>query len=918
MIKKILGTFTLCSLIGFGAQAQTVKPCGTDEVYHQLLKAYPQIAEKDAALNAEIFTKLNALTTKELLPFAKTTDDGTTVYDVPLVFHVIHDYGTEYISDNAIESCVARMNKLYNKQNADTIDAISTFRGFINNSSIRYIGNARITWHLAKIDPEGKPTNGVTRRRSYLTNYAGDNAKFDQWPPNNYMNVWVINKMSPSHSSAAAYAYKPATADVIPYYDGPIMMKDYISEASYTLSHELGHELNLDHTWGGTNQPEVACGDDDVDDTPPTKGHSSCGTAQLYDTACLYFNRIVGKPKLDSLKRADSSLALKIDNSTTVGMGFKNITRSVIESVQFYPSAPIGSTYKIGLKKNSVIIDSFTLVSTKKDVAETANVKFKVPVSDTAANFTLFFMQNPGAWIDSTNTTPYSNGVYGTVFLKNKYTNGYYNFFYNWKVSYGFYKVYGADSLVDYPDTVNAQNVMDYSYCSKMFTTGQVNRMRAALTSTTAKRNELITLSNLIQTGIKDAAGNYTPVAALKPRAEFSVERAVSDIGTPAVTPNPSYFMCADNSSLNFNFKFQDRSWQSSVTSRQWILSNSPTTTALTGTTVITRFNTPGWVKAQLIATNANGSDTFETEPGVYVADPNAANPIGMMQDFTDATENAKWPMFNYYNNRFKWELTDYGTYDNKAIRYRSFDNRTFPDILVDDAYGDYDDFFTPAYDLSGLGDNGNLNFMYAGAYATNNPDYIRDTLEIYYSTTCGATWALLKTIKNAELQTVGAVPMGIEFTPKWNSWKPMSIDLVNGTTKIRNSKVFFRFRYRPYSRPIGQYSYAAGNNFYMDRINISNNPLSINEMILGDRQVAIAPNPATNSTFVLFQKPNKNVNIQVLDYTGKLVYQLHTSIDQHNAKVEIPVAQFGAKGIYMVRIAGENGLNQTEKLVVY
>jgi hypothetical protein len=145
-----------------------------------------------------------------------------------------------------------------------------------------------------------------------------------------------------------------------------------------------------------------------------------------------------------------------------------------------------------------------------------------------------------------------------------------------------------------------------------------------------------------------------------------------------------------------------------------------------------------------------------------------------------------------------------------------------------------------------------------------------------------------------------------------------MSIDLKNGATAIRNNKVFFRFRYKPSSRPLGQYSYAAGNNFYIDRINISNYPLTVNEMILGDKKVAIAPNPANGNTFVLFQKANANVTVQVLDMTGKLVYSIQTKVDQNNARVAIPVAELGAKGIYLVRITGDDNLNQTEKLVVY
>jgi hypothetical protein len=916
MMKKLLCSLSLLSIIGLGANAQTIAPCGTDEAYHKLLATHPEIAERDAALSKEIAEKLSKLSSKELLPFAKTTADGTTIYDVPVVFHVIHDYGSEYVKDSDIELCVSRVNSYYAKQNADTIDVISPYKGFIHNSNTRYIGKANIRWHLATKDPFGNPTNGITRRRSHITKSAGDLAKYDQWPPNNYMNIWVINTMSASHAGAAAYAYKPASGDAIPYYDGVITLWDYLSSFNgVAIAHELGHELNLDHPWGSTNSPEVLCNDDEVDDTPPTKGHKTCLTAALYDTACLYKrNNLAAKPRLDSIK-------IISDTATNKGIVFKNRTASTIESVSFFPSAAIGSTYIIGLKRNNILIDTAIVVSTVKDTVQVVTRKFKIPPADTATNFTLCFIQNPGAARDTltSSTSVYPRGFNGSILIKEVgSSDNFYNFFYDWKYTYGYYKIYANDSLVDYPDTTNTQNIMDYSYCSKMFTAGQVERMRAALTSTIAKRNSLITPENLAKTGALD------PAPALKPKAEFSVEKGATTAGIQVTGAEPSYFLCADNADASFNFRFKDRSWQANVTSTNWNFSNSPTNATPSAGLITTKFATPGWVTVKLTAGNTNGSDEFETTPGVYVADPKAINPLGYYQDFTNDAENAKWPIFNYYNNRYKWEIYKGGSgvYDGMSMRYRTYDDRGFPENLLGDAAGDYDDFFSPAFDLSVLGAvNGNLNFMYAGAYATNNPDLMKDVFEIAYSTTCGGNWTTLKTMKDAELQTVGTIPVG-EYRADWNEWKPMSIDLKTSTgTPIRDKRVFFRFRYKPSSRPVTFSSsamYASGNNFYLDRINISDNPLSVNEMILGDKKVALAPNPATNNTYVLFQKSNANVKVEVLDMTGKLVYSVKANINQSNARVEIPVAQLGAKGIYLVRITGDDNLNQTEKLVVY
>ena len=50
----------------------------------------------------------------------------------------------------------------------------------------------------------------------------------------------------------------------------------------------------------------------------------------------------------------------------------------------------------------------------------------------------------------------------------------------------------------------NVENFMEYSYCSKMFTQGQVDRMRAALLSPVGNRNKIISASNLDAVGVNN------------------------------------------------------------------------------------------------------------------------------------------------------------------------------------------------------------------------------------------------------------------------------------------------------------------------------------------------------------------------------------------------------------------------------
>ena len=283
MLKKALLFLSAVAFFGAAATAQT-QPCGTDEMHQKLKEKYPQIAI-DEALQAQMREGLSHLNVSN---FAKSSDGDQLgnpdfIYRIPIVIHVIHKYGGENISDNQIYNAVAQWNDVFASRNAeDTADVIQPFK--------KYIGNARIELHLAQKNPYGEPTTGITRHFSYLTNEGDNEAKIGGWPNTSYMNIWLIENMNGNNLSAAAFALKPAAGQQLPWYDGVISKASSFNDDN-TIPHELAHTLNIDHVWGGTNNPEVACGDDDVDDTPPTKGHSPTGCnnlADIYDTTCSF------------------------------------------------------------------------------------------------------------------------------------------------------------------------------------------------------------------------------------------------------------------------------------------------------------------------------------------------------------------------------------------------------------------------------------------------------------------------------------------------------------------------------------------------------------------------------------------------------------------------------------------------------
>lgn len=210
-----------------------------------------------------------------LMIIAKQQKSNYPKLTIPIVFHVIHEYGTENISDAQILDALNILNRDFQKQNSDTSAVVLAFKNII--------GNANIEFKLPTKDPLGNCTNGIVRYPSFKTNNADDQSKIVAWPRDKYLNIWIVKTIG--SQGVAGYAYKPASASS-PFFalvDGVIILHDYVGSIgtgspgrSRALTHEVGHSLSLDHPWGATNDPGVACGDDGITDTPITKGWTTC------------------------------------------------------------------------------------------------------------------------------------------------------------------------------------------------------------------------------------------------------------------------------------------------------------------------------------------------------------------------------------------------------------------------------------------------------------------------------------------------------------------------------------------------------------------------------------------------------------------------------------------------------------------
>tara|TARA_B100001248_G_C27399420_1_gene468757 strand:- start:8811 stop:11912 length:3102 start_codon:yes stop_codon:yes gene_type:complete len=188
------------------------------------------------------------------------TENGVRI--IPVVVHVIHDLGSENISDASIQNAIDILNANINGQGANflsqTPDVFAKVRG-----------EAKVEFRLAKKDPDGLPTTGINRVRSSLTNQPEprDAVKaLSYWNSYQYFNIWTVKQFAPQGDGniLLGYAQFPYSGSMST--DGVVLLASQMVSGG-TLTHEVGHWLGLRHTWGDTD-----CGDDGIKDTPTARG----------------------------------------------------------------------------------------------------------------------------------------------------------------------------------------------------------------------------------------------------------------------------------------------------------------------------------------------------------------------------------------------------------------------------------------------------------------------------------------------------------------------------------------------------------------------------------------------------------------------------------------------------------------------
>ena len=322
--------------------------CGSMDHHHQLLEDDPSLKYRMDAIEKA---------TQQFINNPQKNVNG--IITIPVVVHVVYRTAVQNISTAQINSQITILNEDFRRLNSDA------------NNTWPQAADSEIEFCLASVDPNGNPTNGITRTSTNVNAHGTDDSvKFDAqggkdaWPASDYLNVWVCN-IGGGILGYAQFPGGPANTDgvVCGYqYFGNQGTATAPFNLGRTMTHEVGHYLNLFHIWG-----DGGCGVDDlVSDTPtsdaPNYGcasnHSSCGSTDMVqnymdysDDSCMNLYTEGQKSRMRALfdtggARASllSSPACGGGNPPTCSDGIQNGDETGVDCGGSCPACPGGCT----------------------------------------------------------------------------------------------------------------------------------------------------------------------------------------------------------------------------------------------------------------------------------------------------------------------------------------------------------------------------------------------------------------------------------------------------------------------------------------------------------------------------------------------------------------------------------------------
>lgn len=252
-------------------QSGTAQFCAFDEKHRALLETNSQYRQNFEEMEKRIYTySVNAMN-------QRITSRSKPIYTIPVVIHLIVPPGTP----------VGQGNNLSDRQVELGLDYLN--QSFANSGPFFSPNGVDIgiQFCLARRDPNGQATNGITRTTSQLVNELmcnpGTDASNDAaiknlvgWDCSRYLNFYLVTDLFNNNfgCSLAGYAYFPGAPCSV---DGIVQESRYWNSIGGTVvtAHEVGHYFSLNHTFnGGCTNGNCLTDGDRICDTPPDNSAS--------------------------------------------------------------------------------------------------------------------------------------------------------------------------------------------------------------------------------------------------------------------------------------------------------------------------------------------------------------------------------------------------------------------------------------------------------------------------------------------------------------------------------------------------------------------------------------------------------------------------------------------------------------------
>ena len=281
-MKKFILIFII-SLLTSKVCGQSFGPfCNSDELLQKFLQLHPNYL--DTISN---FPSLNAQYKGSV-----AAEEDFTIF-IPVVFHIVYNnnFPAINITDAQIATQMFALNYAFSNSNSHALGV-----------------NTKIQFCLAKRDPNGNTSTGITRFSAGQNDYVIRSTNSDEstirsidyWPSNKYLNIWVCDlkeevfDLMTQTNVIGDLKGRSTFPFTLGHNDGILLNYKYCGNnygtANITnfnhgkiLVHEAGHWLGLFHTFQDSYpMPPGACGNctggssagDQMPDTPPQRGES--------------------------------------------------------------------------------------------------------------------------------------------------------------------------------------------------------------------------------------------------------------------------------------------------------------------------------------------------------------------------------------------------------------------------------------------------------------------------------------------------------------------------------------------------------------------------------------------------------------------------------------------------------------------